>query len=425
MDPAVATASAVVMDRLMARQGAVSHSVQQALASQITQLRGDRELVQLLGSSVAGNVETIFHALRHDISLENIKPPTAALEYARRVAQRGVPMDALVRAYRLGHGLVIDAASEEINAAELEARIGLAVFERITSVSFRYIDWISQQVVVVYEEERDRWLANQNSARALRVREILAMPPSAPPADPEALTTALRYPMQRTHLAVVLWWPADSENEYGLARLESVLRETAEAVGAQDSPLFVAADRNTGWGWIPLSATAATTAVDIARAELSTRTAAPAVALGIPSYGVDGFRRSHRQAVRTRGVALAAGTAGVTAAGDPGLAAAALIGENLDDAREFVLQTLGALASDTANDARLRETLRVYLHDGGSYKSAGAKLNLHFNSVKYRVGRAEERRGRPVEDDRLDVELALLLCLRYGTAVLSAPSAGD
>ncbi|MGA5546000.1 PucR family transcriptional regulator [Mycobacterium sp. NPDC051198] len=420
MDPAVGTASTVVMDRLIARQGAVSYSVQQALASQITQLRGDRELVQLLGASVAGNVETIFNALRHDISLDNIEPPTAALEYARRVAQRGVPMDALVRAYRLGHSLVIDAASEEVNAAELDARTGLAVFERITSVSFRYIDWISQQVVVVYEEERDRWLANQNSARALRVREVLEAP-SAAVTDPEALTAALRYPIQRMHLAVVLWWPADAEHEDGLGRLESVLRDMAEAVGAQGSPLFVAADRNTGWGWVPLSATAAATAVDTVRTAIATRTAAPAVALGTPLYGVDGFRRSHRQAMKVRGVALAAGTGGITAAGDPGLAAAALIGENLDDAREFVSQTLGALASDTANDARLRETLRVYLLDGASYKSAGEKLNLHFNSVKYRVGRAQERRGRPVDEDRLDVELALLLCDRYGAAVLTGP----
>ncbi|MGW4099192.1 PucR family transcriptional regulator [Mycobacterium sp. NPDC004974] len=421
MDTDVAAASAVVMDRLMARQVAVSHSVQQALASDITELRGDPELVQLLGSSVAGNVETIFHALRHDISLGNIEPPTAALEYARRVAQRGVPMEALVRAYRLGHALVIDAAAEEVNAAGLQARIGLAVFERITSVSFRYIDWISQQVVVVYEAERDRWLANRNSARALRVRELLATPLSVSVSDPDTLTATLRYPMQRTHLAVVMWWPADSELDDGLGRLESALRDSAEAVGAQSSPLFIAADRNTGWGWIPLSASAATTAVEVVRSHMGARHTGPAAALGTPLYGVDGFRRSHHQALRARRVALAAGTGGVTAAGDPGLAAAALIGENLDDAKEFVSQTLGALASDTANDARLRETLRVYLHGGASYKSAGEKLNLHFNSVKYRVGRAEERRGRPVDDDRLDVELALLLCERYGTAVLSGP----
>jgi DNA-binding PucR family transcriptional regulator len=39
--------------------------------------------------------------------------------------------------------------------------------------------------------------------------------------------------------------------------------------------------------------------------------------------------------------------------------------------------------------------------------------------VKYRVRRALERRGRPITDDRLDVEVALLLCDRYGAAVLS------
>ncbi|MEE6167370.1 MULTISPECIES: PucR family transcriptional regulator [unclassified Mycolicibacterium] len=419
MDTAVAAASAVVMDGLIARQSAVSRTVQQALASDITQLRGDPELVQLLGASVAGNVETIFHALRHDISLGNIEPPTAALEYARRVAQRGVPMDALVRAYRLGHALVIDAASEEVNAAGLEARIGLAVFERITSVSFRYIDWISQQVVVVYEEERERWLANQNSARALRVREVLATPLSAAVADPDTLTAALRYPMRRMHLALVLWWPADCDRDDGLGRLEILLRDLAEAVGAQDSPLFVAADRNTGWGWIPLSARAAASALDTARDFLGAQSDAPAVALGTPLRGVDGFRRSHRQAVRARVVAVAAGSGGVTAASDPGLAAAALMGENLDAARGFVIDMLGELASDTPNDARLRETLRVYLAEGASYKSAGEKLHLHFNSVKYRVSRAVERRGHPIDEDRLDVELALLLCHWYSTAVLA------
>ncbi len=60
-----------------------------------------------------------------------------------------------------------------------------------------------------------------------------------------------------------------------------------------------------------------------------------------------------------RAVAIAAGTDGVTTASDPGLAAVALLGENLNAAREFVGDALGELASDTANDARLRDTLRV------------------------------------------------------------------
>ena len=45
-------------------------------------------------------------------------------------------------------------------------------------------------------------------------------------------------------------------------------------------------------------------------------------------------------------------------------------------------------------------------------------LNLHFDSVKYRVGRAVARRGREITGDRLDVELALLVCHWYGGAVL-------
>jgi hypothetical protein len=43
--------------------------------------------------------------------------------------------------------------------------------------------------------------------------------------------------------------------------------------------------------------------------------------------------------------------------------------------------------------------------------------------VKYRIGRAVARRGTPIELDRLDVELALLACQWYGTAVLQSDQA--
>jgi DNA-binding PucR family transcriptional regulator len=67
----------------------------------------------------------------------------------------------------------------------------------------------------------------------------------------------------------------------------------------------------------------------------------------------------------------------------------------------------------------LRETLRVFLGTGSSNKAAADQLHLHINTVKYRVNSAVKRRGRPITDDRLDVEVALLLCHWFGTAVLS------
>ncbi len=108
----------------------------------------------------------------------------------------------------------------------------------------------------------------------------------------------------------------------------------------------------------------------------------------------------------------------VIAATDPGVSIAALLSGDVADTRAWVAKVLGDLAGDDENDARLRETLRVYLGCGSSYKTAAEELNLHFNTVKYRVGRAVARRGREIDSDRLDVELALLICHWYGITVL-------
>ncbi|MGZ5363805.1 MAG: hypothetical protein ACXWZR_06965 [Mycobacterium sp.] len=54
----------------------------------------------------------------------------------------------------------------------------------------------------------------------------------------------------------------------------------------------------------------------------------------------------------------------VTAASDPGLAAAAVMGNQLSAARVWVGELLGPLASCTESDERLRDTLRVFLCAG-------------------------------------------------------------
>jgi DNA-binding PucR family transcriptional regulator len=82
------------------------------------------------------------------------------------------------------------------------------------------------------------------------------------------------------------------------------------------------------------------------------------------------------------------------------------------------LKALGDSALSLLRWTRIRETLGVFLRTGGSFKAAAEELHLHSNSVKYRVQRAIDRRGRPISDGRLDIELALLLCHWYGSAVL-------
>jgi DNA-binding PucR family transcriptional regulator len=83
---------------------------------------------------------------------------------------------------------------------------------------------------------------------------------------------------------------------------------------------------------------------------------------------------------------------------------------------------LGPLAADEEAAARLRDTVRVFLETKRSYLETAARLHLHKNTVHYRVRKAEEMRGRPLDDDRVGVEVALLACDRLGSAVLIVPA---
>jgi len=407
----VAEIGAQLNDRLAAVSGSIRGSLEEA----IPELRGDARTIELLGASVEGNVDTLLHALRHDIAVERVEAPTAALEYARRLAQHGVPVNALVRAYRLGQRQLNDLVFQALREADISPATRLAALEAISTTLYDYIDWISQQVVAVYEDERERWLENQNSVRALRVREVVA---GKTVIDVDATSDAIRYPLLWHHLAVVAWYADEGTGGDELAQLQRFLRELGQATDVGSNPLFAAADQTTGWGWLPYRSAPAD-AVEAVRQFAGTRADSPSVAIGTVASGVDGFRRSHREALAARGVAVAGGLEAptVVAASDPGLAAAALLGGNIGAARVWVTDVLGELSKDTENDARLRETLTIFLRCGSSYKQAAEALDLHFNTVKYRIGRAVARRGTPIGRDRLDVELALLACQWYGTAV--------
>ena len=407
---------AEVAGRMHERLADVTSDIHRVLGDQIPELRGDAGIAELLGASVEGNVDTILRALRYDIAVQRVEAPTAALEYARRLAQHGVPVNALVRAYRLGQRRMNELVFAELHAIDMPDATRVAVIEAMSAALFEYIDWMSQQVVAVYEDERERWLENQNSLRGLRVREVLAANKAI---DVDAATTAIRYRLRWHHVGLVMWYPDPGADGDELARLQRFLRELGEATGADASPLFIAADQKCGWGWLPYRAAVADVVSKVRRLA-QTRPDSPNVAIGTMASGVEGFRRSHREAAEARSVAIVRGRRGPTviAATDPGLSVVARLGGDMAGTRDWVASVLGDLAFDDDNDARLRETMRVYLACGCSYKLAAEELNLHFNSVKYRVGRAVTRRGREIGADRLDVELALLACHWYGSAVL-------
>ena len=91
---------------------------------------------------------------------------------------------------------------------------------------------------------------------------------------------------------------------------------------------------------------------------------------------------------------------------------------SLDLLRAWVAETLGQLADDDDHNARLRDTLRVFLQESRSYKATAERLTLHKNTVQYRVRKAEDSLRHPIVQDHLRTELALLAAQWLGPAVL-------
>jgi DNA-binding PucR family transcriptional regulator len=125
--------------------------------------------------------------------------------------------------------------------------------------------------------------------------------------------------------------------------------------------------------------------------------------------------------VAAHAVALAAGPSGPRLTSFTAVAPLALMANSVELLQAWVIETLGQLADDDDHHARLRDTLRVFLQENGSYKATAERLILHKNSVQYRVRKAEEALGHPLDDHRLHVQLALLATQWLGVTVLRHP----
>lgn len=416
-DGAVGAAVARVADRISDRLPGVTRGMRALLGEAIAELAGDDRLVELLTDAIEGNVAAVLHMLRHDVPLPEVEVPRAAVVHARRLAQQGVPVAAMVRAYRLGQGYLLGECFAELRAGCADPQLSLLAFHEINVRALAYVDWVSQEVVTAYETERDQWIRNRDTVRAAHIQELVA----GRAGDAAAAEVALGYRLHQHHVAAILWSDEHTTTD-SLGRLETATGVVGRVLGGA-AALAVAADGAATWAWFPRGAD--TAEVDVPRVQDALARddlRGVRVALGGVAGGVDGFRDSHHQAVEAQHVLLTGGHAR-SAIGhrEPGVAAAALLARDLEHARRLVRSALGALAADDAAAERLRETLLVYLECGGSFTVAARRHALHKNSIKYRVERALEQRGRPLTDDRIDVELALVACRWLGSRVLSTP----
>jgi hypothetical protein len=406
----VAQSVSDIIGALASGTAELSAEIYDLIVSKIPQLSGDRRILALLDASVVENVGTMLHILQHGIDLDNVRAPAAAEEYARRLAQRGVPVAALLRAYRIGLARFQDQCLAELGRATDDAAMVSAAGLRIADITSGYIDRISEELVSAYEAEKENWLRNLSASRAARVRALLA----GERVDTSASEAVLGYRLRQHHVGLVCWSGEADLGDGTLARLELATAELARSAGCAAPPIFVPQDESSAWAWLPLGAARALgTLPRPDEADGAVRFAAGAVGSGLA-----GFRRTHQQALGAYGVALAAGPSVQFMTSFSDVAPLALMSSPADLTRSWVLETLGPLADDDDYHASLRATLRIFLQENGSFKATAERMTLHKNTVQYRIRKARESLGRPLRENRLQVELALLAAEWLGAAVL-------
>ena len=402
-----------VSGSLTPRTAEMSADIYGLIVRQIPQLRGDKRVLTLLEASVGENVATMLHILQHGIDLDNVHAPAAAEEYARRLAQRGVPASALLRAYRIGSARFQDWCLEELGRSTDNAPIISAAASRIADITSAYIDKVSEELLTAYEAEKEGWLRNRGVARAARVQALLR----GERVDVVSSEAILGYRLRQHHAGVVCWTEKATTGGGALAGLEQATAEIARQAGLEGRPVFLPQDESSAWAWLPLGAKDAFPVEAVSPSVLG---AGPGIrfALGEAGSGLPGFRRTHEQALGAHAVALAAGGSAQPVTSFADVAPLALMSGSTELVRAWVIETLGTLADDDGHQAMLRDTLRVFLQENGSFVATAERLTLHKNTVRYRIGKAEESLGRPVGGDRLHIELALLAAQWLSSAVL-------
>ena len=373
-----------------------------SISDRLPDLLGNAEALEAYRASTEASFRNLAEVIRSGADpLRSASLGSATLEIALDSAHHGIPLTVLLRSYRLAHA----ATAQHVNAIlahhvtdadELNRAIELC-----SAWMFAYVDAALCLLEDAYTAERDRWIRSAAASQAETIGTILA----GQPIDVEVASRRLRHELQRVHVAAIAWLDVHEEGRNTLALLEAAIRDIAAAIGSQH-PLVQPLGTLSAAAWVSTKTDVPTKVLD----ELRFRTAtAPGVrvAIGEPARGIAGFRESHVEALEAQRIARMAGRSEGSITRYRDISLRALATANIEQARAFVARELGPLASRDETTQRLAATVRTYLDENGSRGRAARRLNVHENTVAYRLKQAEEVLGRSVDKRTLELRVAL------------------
>jgi hypothetical protein len=322
-------------------------------------------------------------AAPHGGAVLPVELPVEAVQEARESARARVPLEALLRTYRVGHAVAWEAFIEEVERSVPDAQGRQAVLRLLNRYAFAYIEAVLPVVASEYQAECRR-LARQLEQR--RFDAVLAV------LDGTAQDAAeLNYHLRGWNLGLIAW---GGHPETAIAAIGRRLERPALCVKVGD---------RTAWGWFGGRATFGPESWQRMR-----RTRIPggtSIAIGEGGAGVEGFRRTHRQAREAQRIGMALRSR-FTRYSDVAVEALAL--RDHDAACQFVEQVLGPLGH-ARNAGKLRQTLAAYLRCGFNASATASSIGINDRTVAYRLKIIEGLIGRPLTSAWFELEAALRL----------------
>jgi DNA-binding PucR family transcriptional regulator len=318
----------------------------------------------------------------------NLSPET--LDIARDLIRRGLDESA-VDAYRIGQNvawlfwmqIVFGLTSDTDELREL-----LDVSARSMS---SFVDATIEGIYGQVEIERDELTRGTHAER----REVVALILDGAPITRQRAESRLGYRLDQSHTAAVVWGDVSDTDLSDLDRATDALTQTVEG----PRPLSVLASAATRWVWIP-----GRDQPDLARvATALEKLPGVRIAVGPTAAGIDGFRRSHLDALTTQRMVARLGSA-QRVASFTDVELVTLIMADPERADGFIKDTLGEFESASPE---LQRTVLTFVEEQCNASRAAAKLYTHRNTLLRRLARAGAMLPRPLEDNSVHVAVAL------------------
>lgn len=317
------------------------------------------------------------------------------LRMARDLVRRGLDASAL-DVYRVGQNVAWQRWTEiafglTTDPQELHELLTLP-FRSASEFIDATLAGLAAQMQLEYDE-----LTRDVHAEHRRIVELIL---DGAPISRQSAEAKLGYPLDRSHTAAIIWYddPDDNQNH-----LDHTARAFGRALGCPQ-PLIAVASAATRWVWVSDAATLDTDRIH----QVLDHAPHARIAVGTTARGIDGFRRSHRDALATQRM-LARLRSQQRLAFFADIHMIAVLTENPDSAADFITSTLGDLESASP---QLLTTVLTYINEQCNASRAAHVLHTHRNTLLRRLETAQRLLPRPLDHTIIQV------------AVASAPSNG-